>query len=261
MQIRDVMTTDFLVLSPETGLGEAARLMSERGGGGAVVDPGGGARPGVFTERDVLRLVAEGTDFGRETLAEHFTPDARAAAPDASLKEAGDVMLHGRFRHVVVSGDTGLQGLLGMRDIIARRLEKDAVPKTSRPIFEAMSTQLLTVGRDTSLREASKRMIERPAGSALVEPPKRGKRPDIFTERVLLHAVAAGRDVDREVMADHPNAQMTFSAPEWSLRQAAEAMVTGGFQHIVVVDRLGIRGVVSMRDVMRQWTEQDREET
>ncbi len=260
MRVRDAMSSDVLVLSPQTGLGEAVRLMSDRDGGAAVVDPGDGARPGIFTERDVLRLVAEGADFGHEELAEHFTPDARAAAPDASLKEAAEMMLDGGFRHVVVSADDGMKGLLGMRGIVAHRLARGAVPGTSRPIFEAMSTHLLAVGQDTSVRETTQRMIERPAGSAVVEPPKRGKRPGIFTERVLLHAVASGRDVDRDRMADHPNAHMTFSAPEWSLRQAAEAMVKGGFEHIVVVDRHTIRGVLSMRDVMRQWTKGDQEE-
>jgi CBS domain-containing protein len=43
---------------------------------------------------------------------------------------------------------------------------------------------------------------------------------------------------------------MTFSAPDWSLRQAAEAMTKGGFQHIVVVDQGGTAGVISISDVV-----------
>jgi len=260
MQVRDAMTTNVLVLSPETGVGEAAQLMSERDTTAALVDPGDGARPGIFTVRDVLALVAEGSDFRQEALADHFSPDAQAAAPDASLQQAAEMMLEGEFRHVVVSGDDGNPGFLVMRDIVAHRLAGGAVPGTSHPIFEAMRTTPLTVEHDTSVRETTQRMIEGQVGAAVVEGAKKGERPGIFTERVLLHAVADGRDVDRDRMADHPNAQMTFSSPEWSLRQAAEAMVKGRFQHVVVVDRHTIRGVVSMRDVMRQWTEEDREE-
>ncbi|MEJ7716941.1 MAG: CBS domain-containing protein [Thermoleophilaceae bacterium] len=44
---------------------------------------------------------------------------------------------------------------------------------------------------------------------------------------------------------------MTFSAPDWSLKQAAEAMSKGGFQHVVVVDRMGTVGVISLRDIVR----------
>ena len=260
MQVRDAMTTDVLLLSPDTGLGEAARLMSERDTTAALVDPGGGAQPGIFTVRDVLRLVAEDRDFGGETLADHFTPDAAAAAPDASLQRAAEIMLEGQFRHVVVSGNDGNTGFLVMRDIVAHRLAQGAVPGTSHPIFEAMRADPLTVGQDTTVRDTTQRMMERQVGAAVVEAPKKGKMPGIFTERVLLHALADGRDTGRDRMADHPNAQMTFSAPQWSLRQAAEAMVKGRFQHVVVVDRHTIRGVVSMRDVMRQWTEEDREE-
>ncbi len=47
---------------------------------------------------------------------------------------------------------------------------------------------------------------------------------------------------------------MTFSAPSWSLSQAAEAMTKGGFQHILVVDAGGIRGTISMRDLVRALT-------
>ena len=37
-------------------------------------------------------------------------------------------------------------------------------------------------------------------------------------------------------MADHLSADLTFASPEWSLERAAEAMVRGGFRHLVVVD-------------------------
>jgi CBS domain-containing protein len=52
-------------------------------------------------------------------------------------------------------------------------------------------------------------------------------------------------------VADHLAPRRTFSAPDWSLSQAAEAMTKGGFQHIVVVDGSGIAGILSMRDLMR----------
>jgi CBS domain-containing protein len=48
---------------------------------------------------------------------------------------------------------------------------------------------------------------------------------------------------------------LTFAAPDWSLERAAEAMVRGGFRHLVVVDGGETVGVLSMRDIVRCWTD------
>jgi CBS domain-containing protein len=45
------------------------------------------------------------------------------------------------------------------------------------------------------------------------------------------------------------------AAPEWSLEQAAEEMVQRGIRHLVVVDRGELVGVLSMRDIVRCWTQ------
>ena len=55
-------------------------------------------------------------------------------------------------------------------------------------------------------------------------------------------------------MADHLTAELVFAEPNWSLEQAAVAMVRGGFRHLVVVDEGEIAGILSVRDVVRCWT-------
>ena len=45
------------------------------------------------------------------------------------------------------------------------------------------------------------------------------------------------------------------AAPDWSLEQAAEEMVQRGIRHLVVVDRGELVGVLSMRDIVRCWTQ------
>jgi CBS domain-containing protein len=77
----------------------------------------------------------------------------------------------------------------------------------------------------------------------------------VITERDVLHSVAAGEDPDTERVADHLTSKLTFAAPEWSLERAALAMVRGGFRHLVVVDGAELVGMLSMRDIVRCWTE------
>jgi CBS domain-containing protein len=54
-------------------------------------------------------------------------------------------------------------------------------------------------------------------------------------------------------VADHLSPKVTFASPEWSLERAAEAMVRGGFRHLVVADGGDMIGILSMRDIVRCW--------
>ena len=117
-----------------------------------------------------------------------------------------------------------------------------------------MSSVVLTVGPSHTLREAARLMRERGVGSAVVHDPEL-PGPGILTERDILNCIGAGKDPDTERVGDHQSSDLVFAAPEWSLEQAALAMVRGGFRHLVVVDGGEIAGVLSMRDIVRCWTE------
>jgi len=116
-----------------------------------------------------------------------------------------------------------------------------------------MTEVVLTVGPGHTLRDAAKAMNDRGAGAAVVVDPE-AHGPGVITERDILRSVAAGEDPDRELVVDHLTADLTFAAPDWSLEQAAAAMVKGGFRHLVVVDRGELAGMLSMRDIVRCWT-------
>jgi CBS domain-containing protein len=121
-------------------------------------------------------------------------------------------------------------------------------------VSEGMSSVVLTVGPKHTLREAARQMAKRGVGAAVViDPDEPG--PGIFTERDLLTALGKGQDPDEECVCDHLSENLTFAAPDWSLERAAEEMVRGGFRHLVVVDGGEISGVLSMRDIVRCWTE------
>src|SRR3712207_430820 len=117
-----------------------------------------------------------------------------------------------------------------------------------------MSSVVLTVGPDHTLREAAKQMSKRGVGAAVViDPDQPG--PGIFTERDMLNALGQGQDPDQERVCHHLSENLTFAAPDWSLERAAEEMVKGGFRHLVVIDGGEIAGVLSMRDIVRCWSE------
>ena len=123
-------------------------------------------------------------------------------------------------------------------------------------VRDAMSSTVLTVGPAHTLRQAAELMAERKVGAAVVLDPD-GDGPGILTERDVLLAVAAGQDPAVEVCGDHLTPDAVTALPEWDLRQAATAMASGGFRHLVVCEGSQVIGVISVRDVVRAWTEVD----
>jgi CBS domain-containing protein len=120
-------------------------------------------------------------------------------------------------------------------------------------VSEGMSSVVLTIGPGHTLRDAARQMAQRSVGAAVVVDPE-SQGPGIITERDLLESIASGQSPDDEKVGDHLSAHLTFAAPDWSLERAAEAMVAGGFRHLVVVDGSETVGVLSMRDIVRCWT-------
>jgi CBS domain-containing protein len=121
-------------------------------------------------------------------------------------------------------------------------------------VREGMSTVVLTIGPGHTLRQAAAQMAARSVGAAVVHDPD-GMGPGIITERDVLISIAQGQDPDTERVADHLTSDLVFAAPDWSLEQAAVAMVRGGFRHLVVMDGPETAGILSVRDVVRCWTD------
>ncbi|MFF8715775.1 cyclic nucleotide-binding/CBS domain-containing protein [Streptomyces sp. NPDC015184] len=118
MLVRDAMSTLVLTIGPAHTLRQAARLMSVRRVGAAVVLDQETSGLGILTERDILDAVGWGQDPDVETAAGHTTTDVVFAAPTWTLQEAAEAMTHGGFRHLIVLDDHGPVGIVSVRDIL-----------------------------------------------------------------------------------------------------------------------------------------------
>jgi CBS domain-containing protein len=120
-------------------------------------------------------------------------------------------------------------------------------------VHEGMSETVLTVGPGHSLRAVARLMSERRVGAAVVMDPE-GHGPGIITERDILVAVGNGQEPDEETVAEHLTRDVVYAAPDWSLEEAAAAMVQGSFRHLIVLEGGETVGILSVRDVVRCWT-------
>lgn len=120
-------------------------------------------------------------------------------------------------------------------------------------VAEGMSRRVLMIGPAHTLREAARMMAARRVGAAVVVNPE-DSGVGILTERDILNAVAAGENPDLETAAQHCTQDLVFAVGDWTLEDAAAAMVRGGFRHLVVVEGHDVVGLLSMRDIVRVWS-------
>ncbi len=121
-------------------------------------------------------------------------------------------------------------------------------------VRNGMSEVVLTVNPGQTLRQAAAAMAARQVGAAIVADPD-APGPGVITERDILLSVGAGENPDEERVAQHLTSKLTFASPDWSLERAAAAMVRGRFRHLVVVEGSELVGILSMRDIVRCWTQ------
>jgi CBS domain-containing protein len=133
VKVRDGMTALVLTIGPAHTLREAARLMSARRVGAAVVTDDQQAGVGILTERDILDSLGAGQDPDTELAAGHRTVDVVFASPEWTLQQAAETMVRSGFRHLVVIDGGEVIGLLSMRDIV--RVWAD----TTAPVAQAQA--------------------------------------------------------------------------------------------------------------------------
>ena len=121
-------------------------------------------------------------------------------------------------------------------------------------VRDGMSHLVLTVGPAHTLRQAARMMSARRIGAAVVIDPEHAGI-GILTERDILDSVAAGEDPDAELAGQHRTEDLTFASPDWTLEEAAAVMIRGGFRHLVVLEGHDVAGLLSMRDIVRSWTQ------
>jgi CBS domain-containing protein len=121
-------------------------------------------------------------------------------------------------------------------------------------VRDGMTRVVLTIGPAHTLREAARLMSARRVGAAVVIDPEH-PGVGILTERDIMDSLGAGQNPDTELAAAHRTADVVFASPEWTLEQAAATMVRAGFRHLIVLEDTEVAGLLSMRDIVRCWSE------
>jgi len=120
----------------------------------------------------------------------------------------------------------------------------------------AMIRDVLTVGPSHTLRQVATSMASRKVGAAVVSDSD-GAGIGIITERDILTSIGKGENPDVELTSEHRTTSVVYATPTWTVTQAAEAMLRGGFRHLIVIDGHDVVGMLSVRDIVRVWAAED----
>jgi CBS domain-containing protein len=118
MRIGDLAHRHVISVRPSATLRQAAQAMTDAKVGMVVVLDDDEKLAGVLTERDILRTVAESTDPDAGPVSDAMTRDVVTVAPDWEVYEAAAEMAARNFRHLVVTDDSGIVGVVSVRDVL-----------------------------------------------------------------------------------------------------------------------------------------------
>ena len=139
MEVRDGMSSVVLTVGPGHNQREAARMMTERGVGAAVVIDEEMPAPGMISESDIINSIGRGEDPDSERVGDHRSESVISAAPDWSLERAAMEMSRRHIRHLVVVERGELVGVLSIRDIVRVWTSEGATSSMTSPESEAAS--------------------------------------------------------------------------------------------------------------------------
>lgn len=131
--ILGVKGSDVTTIAPTATLAEATRILAERKIGALVVTGAGGRITGIISERDIVRAFARhGEAALLLSLTDVMTRKVVTCTPTDTVSVLMERMTAGKFRHVPVTDDGALVGIISIGDVVKYRLtelefEKDAM--------------------------------------------------------------------------------------------------------------------------------------
>ncbi|TLU74220.1 CBS domain-containing protein [Lichenicoccus roseus] len=123
--ILDQKGRDCATIRPDAPVSAAVAILSSRRVGAVVVEDLKGAIVGIFSERDLVRLLAKrGRDALDLKLREAMTSPVITCKPSDRIDQALAIMNNRKVRHLPVVSNGSLAGMISIRDIARVQLSE-----------------------------------------------------------------------------------------------------------------------------------------
>lgn len=120
--IGGLVTSPIATVGPTATLKEAADAMAADGLGLLVVtDPTGPS--GVLSERDIVMAISEDLDLSEERVRDHSSSEIVTVDEADSVEDAARAMADAQIRHLAVTRDGAVFGVVSVRDVLRALLD------------------------------------------------------------------------------------------------------------------------------------------
>ena len=116
--IGQLMSRDISVIQEDAGIQEAAQFMQVNQIGSLLVEKGG-EYTGIITEADVVKAVAEQLDVSQVKVQNVMSSPILTVDKKLSPQYARDLMADRRVRHLAVTQEGQIVGVISVRDLLA----------------------------------------------------------------------------------------------------------------------------------------------
>lgn len=138
--LRDVMSRDLLKCGPATTIGDALRQMAQHKVGSMLIEQDHRA-VGILTERDIISRITLAQADLNAPIESFMTPRPITLGSDQSAYEAALTMTRHAVRHIPVSEDERLVGIVSERDLFG--LQRSSLHHIGRAISAAANVEAL----------------------------------------------------------------------------------------------------------------------
>ncbi len=112
-------------IEPAASIAEAIALLAEHKIGALVVRDRSGGAAGIFTERDVVRVLnAEGAKALGQPVSASMTAHPVTCTKADKINDVLATMSRLHFRHMPVIEEGAVSGIVSIRDLVVERLER-----------------------------------------------------------------------------------------------------------------------------------------
>jgi CBS domain-containing protein len=126
MKVRSILSakgSDVATVQPDATLGDATAALRDHGVGALVVSSDGSTIDGIVSERDVVRaLAAHGGATLDRSVSSAMSDDVVTCDPADTMDELMAMMTARRIRHVPVTENGRLAGIISIGDVVKARL-------------------------------------------------------------------------------------------------------------------------------------------
>ena len=246
--LQDVMTASVITIAPDRPVSHALGIMEQRKISALVVAEK--KKPlGILTERALIQIRAGGEIDYSQPIQQVMSSPPFTASVDMDYREAYQLLLHHRIRHLVVTDHDGnLVGIVTVTDFLSHLgLEYFMEFKN---VGQVMIRDVVTLKSTSSAFTAMKLMNDRRISSLVIE--ENGSPKGIITERDLLRLIRSRiklEDIRLDEVMSRPVQTVFSDVPSHT---AAKILLKKSLRRLVVTNSSGrCVGIITETDMIK----------